>query len=383
MPRYATETPEEYANRVADLNDVEFVTEKFRSIMSKAEVSLLNLTWAEQLAIANYSLEGNKEERLVNFAAKYGIEGLRAFLAVESDQAAGRRILEIGEKLPEQASMIFSKISSLNNLANYEANNLANTFLKDGANQEVTLKIHGDLLSKSNNILSKFDDLLKSNSKNKEKNIALIVKELEAKQVENSILVSILKSAKESGQNIPLEMIKDLNLEKRTIDSKTGVGLSEPEKEQLIKIASENYQAIFLQKGKNYNPEAYKRVIDNYKKELENLDGQSIYILKYKNEIVCSSRFKKLSEYAVYGASFNVSKEIQGLSLGANFHEKVLEDVSENYDIHISTRKDNPANKSYERSGFVITNEYKEEDGVEYYKMIKPSKASLPLEKAA
>jgi len=383
LPRHVEETPEDYANRLSNLNDIDFVTEKFRSITAKAEIPLRNLTWAEQLAVANYSLEGNKEDRLVNFAAKYGIEGLKAFLAVESDRVAGQRILEIGEKLPEQASRVFSKISSLNTLANYEAKDLADTFLKDGANPEAILKVHGDLLNKSNSILSKFDNVLNSNNKKKEKNISLLVKELESKQVENSILVSILKSAKESGQNIPLDMIKDLNLEKRIINNKEEVILNKEEKEQLIKIAQENYQAIFLQKGANYNPEAYQRIIDNYTKELENLDGQSVYILKYKNEVVCSSRFKKLSEYAVYGGAFNISKEIQGLSIGKIFHSKVMEEVSENYDVHISTRKDNPANNSYERSGFVIVGEYKEKDGVEYYKMIKPAQVSEPLEKAA
>lgn len=383
LPRHVEETPEDYANRLSNLNDIDFVTEKFRSITAKAEIPLRNLTWAEQLAIANYSLEGNKEDRLVDFASKYGIEGLRAFLAVESDRAAGLRILEIGEKLPEQAGRIFSKISNLNTLANKEANDLVDAFLKDGTNSEAILKIHGDLLNKSNSILSKFDNVLNSNNKKKEKNIELLIKELEFKQTENLILVSILKFAKESGQNIPLEMIKDLNLEKRIINNKEGVILSKEEKEQLIKIAQENYQAIFLQKGDNYNPEAYQRIIASYEKSLEELDGQSVYILKYKNEIVCSSRFKKLSEYAVYGGAFNVSKEIQGLSLGSSFNNKVLEDVSENYDVHISTRKDNPANNSYERSGFVIVGEYKEKDGVEYYKMIKPAQASGTLEKAA
>ena len=375
--RHVEETPEDYANRLASLNDINFVTDKFRSITAKAEIPLRNLTWAEQLAIANYSLEGNKEEKLVSFASKYGVEGLRAFLAVESDRSAGRRILEIGEKLPEQAAKIFSKISNLNTLANYEAKDLVDTFLKDSANPEATLKIHGDLLNKSNNILSKFDDILNSNNKKKEKSIELLVKELESKQIENSILVSILKSVKESGQNISLEMIRDLNLEKRVINSKGGVVLNIDEKNQLIDIAKENYQAIFLQKDSNYNPEAYQRVIADYEKELENLDGQSVYILKYKNEIVCSNRFKNISEYAVYGGSFNVSKEIQGLSLGGSFNDKVLEDVSQNYDIQISSRKDNPANNSYQRAGFEIVGEHKEKDGVEYYEMIKPAKPAI------
>lgn len=306
---------------------------------------------------------------------------LKSFLCLELDKNLGDKIILLGEKLdPKIADLFFSKVAVINDLAAKEESEIG-TLLFANSNRQDFSVLKSELLKKARELVIRFSsvDTNKFNQQESEH----IFNELENINTEMILFSSLLKSAKESGQNIPLEMIKDLNLEKRTIDSKTGVGLSESEKEQLIKIVSENYQAIFLQKGKNYNPDAYKRVIDNYTKELENLDGQSVYILKYKNEIVCSSRFKKLSEYEVYGASFNVSKEIQGLSLGINFHNKVLEDVSKHYDIHISTRKDNPANKSYERSGFVITSEYKEEDGVEYYKMIKPSKASFSVEEAA
>ncbi len=306
---------------------------------------------------------------------------LKSFLCLELDEIIGVQIIALGKKFnTETAELFFSKMAEINDLASKEDSELRFLLLKDNKHQDLS-GLKADLLRKALELVMKVS-IISVGILNEEKS-EYIFSELEKIKTEVALLSGLLKSAKESGQNIPLEMIKDLDLEKRVINSKKGVDLSKEEKTQLIKIARENYQAIFLQKGENYNPEAYQRIIAHYEKDLEDLEGQSVYILKYKNEIVCSSRFEKISEYAVYGGAFNVSGEVQGLSLGGSFIEKVLEEVSKDYDVHISTRKDNPANNSYQRAGFVVTGEYKEEDGVEYYKMIKPAKSEISLERAA
>lgn len=352
------------------------------SLEKKCGIDIASLNLRTQYQFLNFisSYSEDKFTELKKFmdtgvSPEAKADRLKSFLCLELDKNLGDQIILLGEKLnPKLADVFFSKVAMINDLASKEESELGNLLFANSKHQDFSV-LKSELLKKARDLVIRFSaiDSRKLNEKESEN----IFEELEKIKTEMVLLSGLLKSAKESGQNIPLEMIKDLNLEKRVINNKEGVGLSKEEKEQLIKIAQENYQAIFLQKGDNYNPEAYQRVIDNYTKELENLDGQSVYILKYKNEIVCSSRFKPLAKYEVYGASFNVSKDIQGLSLGSSFNNKVLEDVSENYDIHISSRKDNPANSSYQRVGFEIVGEYKEKDGVEYYKMIKPSQLSL------
>lgn len=374
LPRRKNESPEDYANRLSDLSDVDFVTDKFRNLISKSDVPLSAFSWPEQLMIANYSLSGNKAEKLIEFANRYGVDGLKAFLVVEQDVSAGQTIIDIGDKIDiEKAKSIFSKVSELGVVANQDKGVLSSVVLN---NQDEFLAegVHSKLIDLAAKALDQFQGEINKQAKSSE-NIDNLIFRLQAIKIDNALLISVLQSAKESGQPVSLEMIKNLDLEKKIINSQEE-SLSQEEKNELLRIAQENYSTIFLQTGPNYNPEAYKRVIDDFAKELNDLEGQTVYILKYKDEIIGFNRFKPLSSYEVYAGSLNVSKDIQGLSIGKSFLAKTLDDVSASYDIHAQTRQDNPANNSYLRQGFIITGEYQESDGVAYYNLIKPSRAS-------
>ena len=377
LPQRKNESSEEYANRLADLSDIDFVMDKFRSVTIKADIPLAQFSWAEQLMIANYSLSGNKADKLIDFSSKYGAEGLKTFLVVERDSGAGKLILDIGSKLnPEQARAIFSKVSELGVLANKEKEELAEMLLNDKQDEVLVGGVYGKVMDMASESLRQFQKII-NQSKNPEKEVNGLLEKLQLIKTDNALLISVLKSAKEDGQEISLEMIKGLKLEKRNIiKSESESGINKTEKDKLLEIAQENYSAIFLQPGPSYNPEAYQRVIDDFAQELDNLDGQTVYILRYKKDIIGFNRFKKTSPYEVYAGSFNVTKDIQGLSVGKSFLAQTLEDISESYDIRAKTRKDNPANNSYLRQGFVIVGEHQEADGVSYYDIIKPSHAS-------
>lgn len=341
---------------------------------------LNNLSFKKQGWFLVYLNQANIEEKqkLRNFVSKYHEDGINSFLSLEIDQSLGGKIISLGEKINnvESAQILFNKISEITDLAEKESNEIKEMFLKDGTLtgfdwREVRLA----LLNNVKDIIVKFEAELGDNGE--EKNVNTLLRELETSRTEMKLLAGVLKVAKENGENIPIESIRDITIERKVINNSEGVILSDMEKESLIKIAEENYSAIFLQPGDNYNPEAYNRVISNFTKELENLDGQLVDILKYKGDVACFDRFKQISAHEVYGGSFNVIKDIQGLSVGKSFLKKMLEDISQDYNVHIKSRQDNPANNAYEHEGFVIVGEHQEKDGVAYYDMVKPSASSL------
>ncbi len=354
-------------------------------IFKNTDTRLNNLSFKEQgwfLIYFNQVSQKDKEQ-LRNFIATYRENGVKSFLSLEANQKLGNKIVELGNKLDrDSGQIIFHKISEIIDLAEKENQELEQLFLTDQIDIDFDWKdIRLSLLNKTQNIIVDFNKSFKG--KNETKQISKLLSDLEKSQADMLLLTQVLKATKKEREKIPLEIIRDLTLEKKVIDNHHRKVLTVTEKKQLVKIAEENYQNLFLQKNKNYNPEAYHRIISNFKKELENIDGQMIYILKYKGNIICFSKFKKISAEAVAGGSFNVSQDVQGLALGGAFLNKVLSEISKYYDVHIVSRKDNLANNYYQRSGFIITEEYREKDGVDYYRMLKPSDSARLLKKAS
>lgn len=339
---------------------------------------LNNLSFKKQGWFLIYFNQASTEEKetLQKFVSEYHEDGISSFLSLEIDQNIGNKIIELGNNMEsESVRIVFSKISEITDLAEKESDEIMHLFLQDGAQTKFDWReVRLALLKNVSEIINKFEA---GSAPQKNEDISELLRDLENKKVEMRLLTSVLKTAKENGENISLESVRDFSLERKTIDSRKGVNLVDSEKDSLKKIVKENYQALFLQPGKNYNPEAYERIISGFDKELENLDGQTIYTLKYKGEMVCFSRFKPLSPHEVYGGSFNVIRDVQGLTVGKKFMESVQDEVAKKYDIRIVSRKDNPANSAYERSGFTIIGEHKSEDGVEYYDMVKPARSSV------
>jgi len=177
-----------------------------------------------------------------------------------------------------------------------------------------------------------------------------------------STLAFILKAAKDAGEKIDWENIKELELDKKEI----GSDLPQEEKEEVLAIAKENY----LRDVYPDNLAAAKDVIENLEAELfgENgLKGQRTYILKYQGQIVAFCRFKPQGDGQLYAGSLNVEREVKNFCLGPYFlRQTLLEEAREN-DIVAITRANNPANKKYKELGFVFDSKSFIKNGVEYY----------------
>lgn len=192
---------------------------------------------------------------------------------------------------------------------------------------------------------------------------------LEDQKKEIDFLYAILKISREKKHEIDFETMTKINIEINEI----GEDLTPEDKEKILEIATENYSEI--EEYKN-NPEELKAVLEELEKELstEEIKKQRKYILKYKGQLIAFCRFKPIEEPKtdVYGGSLHVSKELQDLCIGKYFIQKALEKESENHNIHGLCRTE-LFQQFYEKFGFKIIGA-EEENGVKYYKILKPKK---------
>jgi predicted GNAT family N-acyltransferase len=277
------------------------------------------------------------------------------------------KILSISEKLDQETGgTVFSKFGELIDLAEQENLTLAESFYGKGGRHLPEMKrVKLELLKKAHHQIASFGQKL-TRTEGSQQQIQNLIDELQNDKAEISLLASVLKITKEKGGIIDLEEIKDLNIEKKYIDAEAD--FSEKEKSELLTQFNKTYSEIFAN-----NPQALKRVIEGLKNEFNHMAGQTAYTLKYKNQIVAFCRFKPLNDLEVYGGSLLVRQDLRGLAIGNHFIQSTLDEISKTQSVKIKSRKDNPANASYQRNGFEISGEHQETDGVEYYDMILPA----------
>jgi hypothetical protein len=340
------------------------------------------LSWKEG------SLE--KRQRLTNFVKQYKEEGISAFINILENENSDELILDIGEKNnPENAKVIFSKISELTLCVEKISNELAEAFI-DTANftenqveggrlaeaKKIALKSIGKITSRINEIISTFHGIIISQEEVSDEEVAKFISNLENSKTEILMLSALLKTAKENKVEINFEMIKNLKLEKRVIGEKDEKGeeikLSEEEKEEMMKMVEKNYREVVYPDNKV----AAEAVIRDFREELaEGLAGQIIYTLKFQGKLAAFVRFKKLNDEEVYAGSLNVDQEVNNLCIGKYFTGSVLPEVARQFRIRAITRANNPVIPMYKKQGFAIDKDNPfEKNGERYYNMVMEKK---------
>jgi hypothetical protein len=348
LPQRPNESVNNYANRLSNLNDVNFVVNTFRGFMAQTNVNLSQLSWAEQLLISNYILETNNEKDLINFVKKYQENGLRAFLAAEVNLDLADKIIKLDEKIPhDQASMVFAKISEINLLALKKSQDLSQLFFSDVAGNDKELlaqNIYKHLFNKSIDIVNQLDagqDSKKSS----------LINKLKEQKVEIILLSLLLKEAKEQKIDLNIEDIKNLNLDIKDLGSE----LEDKDRNSMINIAQENWQQFG-------NSKLADIVLTNFRESLKDTSSQRYYVLKLKDEIVSFVRFELLGDNALYAGSFNVARDLRGINIGNKMMEKALIFESQKNILKASASIKIPAASNYiENVGFVadgIINNY-------------------------
>ncbi|MFA5131513.1 MAG: GNAT family N-acetyltransferase [Patescibacteria group bacterium] len=341
FPKRPQESVEEYADRLSNLNDVNFVHNRFRSLFLETKTPIRELSWSEQILIANYTSEIKDEQKLKEFVGRYGIDGLKTFLAMERGNNLGEKIIELGlgnRIAPEKASAVFSAISKINELTTQKINDLIPLFFKSGTSVEddTVNGLRQVLLQKSAKIIEELAD-------NKNKNFDALLHNLNNNKSEITILAGLLESIKKYQKEFNIESARDLSLQVNDY----GEGINEKDKKEVLEMAEANWNNFG-------NDKMAKVALSGLEEALENDKNQRAYILKFKDEAIGFVRFEKTDRSTVYAGSFNVSKDLRGLAIGNDLMEKALMREGDDNVLEATASIKIPAGCSYvEKIGFV------------------------------
>jgi len=314
-------------------------------IFKTTGMRLNSLSFKEQGWFLIYFNQATEEEkkRLLNFVADYKEDGIKSFLSLEADQNLGEKIIDLGGRMDkESAAIVFHYLAEIVDLAEKENDELKNLFLKEGEATNLDWReIRLSLLRKTNDTINRCQQ--ESQTRLNPETIKNLLNGLSKSGAEMLLLTSVLKEAKLSGETIDLEIIKDLSLDIKMY----GERIKEKDKKEILNIAHDNWQSFG-------NQQMAKVVIDGLKESLINDQEQGVYILKYKGEVISFVRFEPTDHNTVYAGSFNVSKNLRGLSIGTEMMEKALIKESNANVLEATASIKIPAGCAYvEKIGFV------------------------------
>lgn len=286
-------------------------------INSNIGINLKEIPFRYQIYLLKFLSESSEE--LVKEAADFinnaqdeqgKLDRIKSFLSLRVELSDANRLISIGREMKDDSNLIFDKISQIVDLIDKKNEELQSLFFNK--NSEINFSVVREkLLEKIHNIILDFSDNLSS-----EKNpnaLENILNKLESSKTETLFLVSVLEALKNSGHDFDLDLIKNINLN----ISDYGQEISEQDKNQIINIAATNWADFD-------NKKMVDTVLDGLRESLSGQKEQRAYILKYKETVIGFVRFEKTDHGNVYAGSFNVSKDLRGLSVGNSLMEKAL-----------------------------------------------------------
>lgn len=340
----------------------------------KKETGVLfnNLSFPEQGWFLWYVQNASEEDkkRAMKFIKKYKETGFKTFLSLEHDRQNGDRILSIGENIStELAEKIFEKYLSIASISESVVKYLKDYFRgdKEFDEQEVD-KFTEDILAKAQAVLVEFAKKIESR-KVDEKEL-----ENELQKIKHELLyfASLFKTIVKNEEKINFSDIK-------------GVELSSKDSEKLEPQEKEEMRQIFVgnRKDEGFPPE----YLAARSKEFDEAD-KKFYILKKDGQVVSFARFNELPNGNLYVGFLNTLPEVKGHAIGSAFFQAALEKEAKNRDVELKVRTNNPVAKNYQKDfGFeIIGDPIREENGKEYFRMIrraKPEAEEAELKQAA
>lgn len=335
-PKRKDETSEQYAERLSSVSDYNYLNRITGDFLKETGLGIHNLNWREQqwLAAATFELntQGKKSE-LLGFTKKFGLSGLKSFLTCEFDIENGKKIIEIGSKIKtEDASLIFSKLSELVNLAQEKDHELAQLVYKSGKG-EVPTDMRTELLRKAHQIILKFSTELESVAQESEEKIQKLLADLEKSRIDIEIMAALLVATKKAGAEQNVSGIKGVEIE--TAGEKELM-----ENPALVEKLTEMYRASIEHKSKEDQArllgdfETHKQYDPRF--HLVYFDRASAKALagKQKNHpdnlvgFMRSSSFdgqKELPEGERYLGAMNIDPILQKFYFGENFLREIVE----------------------------------------------------------
>lgn len=353
VPKLPDETPKEYADRIAKLNDVRLVSKTTREFFQRFNIGLHQLPWAEQLAASSILFDPRfSKEEIGTFCERYGIDGLRTFISSTYGKNINRDLLALGKKAPELAERTFKKYSEVLAVVDEAESSLRSFGIAeklDADKREQSIRdIKGQLTQKAKGVLEKITtsvQQIKTLSKN---TLATLEAELSSSQGDALLYLNTFKVLKENG------VLKSLSeAEKFQLEMFRGGEITPALQKQMLDLYDKNYPL-----GKKHSKAFREKLFAGLKEAFENpsttfhtvtRDGQLDAYLRFDEEEQTPDGQKQ-----IYFGSFNVGPK--GARVGETFLDECLKQESPDTIINASADPTLPISSHYiERNDFVGT----------------------------
>lgn len=345
------ESVEEYKLRLEQLENFEILLHLAKKFEKQAGVNLWQLSMDEQFRLAKIyqKLPMKEKDKLPEFGASIGIEGVRAFLSLEKSGESGSSIFELSDDLgPVLAKELFNKYGEVLDFAKKNEDEIAELFFNNDQKLTKSQKdqISKQLTAKAANILKTMsDELHQSDIAGETIKLETVLRQLENAKADALFFASVFKTVSRN-KNIDFEDVRGLELE-RYYPSE----IPQTDKQSMRQISEANWGG---------NRELAEFVSKGFEQKLNQKDNQTqFHVLKKDNEVLGFIRFDARDDIelnALYAGSFNISPAMRGSAIGESMMRNIVNEQAKEHPIYADFFPEVLAGTAYiEKFGFVIT----------------------------
>lgn len=328
------------------------------------KINELNLV--EQFQFLNFlkTKKFNEISIVKKFTNKYKENGFRTFISIEhGGKEMGDKILELGEKLPEDvAKKVFAKYGEIIDSANRAEEEVKNLYEKENISNEIFESIKETLLKRGVKLLSSLSDDIKEDININEQKILSGLEDIKTQTI---IMGSSYIELYKQDIKIPIEDISNTSLGKISAQN-----LTKEEKQELLKVyengrPKETYE----------NKEHIKLLKDEFEQTLNNKDT-FIFNVRFNDEIIAFATFNKENEDTLHIGGLTFIDDVRNPAIAVAVLNTVMDEFKD-FNIKALVHSKNKILPMYQkRFGFKITGELplQENAGELYYEIERPKK---------
>lgn len=280
-------------------------------------VRLSDLNLREQFWFYNFLQNTDKEtrEKAIEIKDKFGRNGVKTFIAFESDRQAGEKIFKLADSdlRDDLKENIFSKYVALIDILDRVDQELAGFFSKEQRSREVdTGRLTKEIADRVQRVLYSFVEKIDKENFDE----AAFADELKEINRDVQVFAAIFKTAFKGEKQVDFAEVRGLDLE-----SRLGVELATDEEtvKQMIDIINDNYPD---------EPEVAEEMEELLNNPEELRKNRFVVLIRTneesKKDIVSFLRIEKRGDKRVYVGGFNVNRNMRGSAVGEQMINQVI-----------------------------------------------------------
>ncbi len=266
---------------------------------------------------------------------------LRSFLSMSGNNEMGDKILELGEKLPEDtAKIIFAKYGEYIDAVN-DVEELINKTYKLPPSPELINKIKENLLIRGRDLLIKQNEEVEKGEFSQEK----FLESLENTKADVDLFKNLFKIAKKENPDLGFENFIDLKMN----HSYSSDQVTKEEISEMRKIIEQNYPEEKLRQA----------VLKSWQEKIDTGYTETDFMfLKKGQKIIAFDRVDYKQDGSAYFGSFNVDPIYCNSKIGTAFFQVTIEPLMKRQIVHADCSSRQPIASYYIESGFVADKSY-------------------------